>query len=434
MSDPPPQTRAPHGLGARLALVALALPLAVLAEVSIALFVIWIVGVSTLFVGVGIALLLAAMLGTRLVAGLHRQYASRVLAVPIARPYLRSAPGAGPVRRLSTVLTDPASWRDWAWLLVNATVGFALQILTFTLFIAGVFYLIYPFLWAVTPRQVFSSPFGFYTINHLADALVLVPIGLFFLSLWWLTALPIARGYARLAVSLLAPTKGSALRARVSQLTTSRAETVDTQAAELRRIERDLHDGAQARLVSLGMSLGLAEELLARDPEAARSLLAEARAATTSALAELRDLVRGIHPPVLADRGLDGAVRALALASPLPTTVSVALPGRLPAPVESAGYFAVAECLTNAIKHSRARSIAIDIGHADGRLQLRVRDDGQGGASLAGGTGLSGIQRRLAAFDGQLSLESPPGGPTEVRMSLPCELSSPRTSPSSGTA
>jgi signal transduction histidine kinase len=216
----------------------------------------------------------------------------------------------------------------------------------------------------------------------------------------------------------------------VQQLASSRAETVDAQASELRRIERDLHDGAQARLASLGMSLGLAEQMMVKDPEAARLLLLEARESTSTALVELRDLVRGIHPPVLADRGLEGAVQALALVNPVPTTVTVDLPGRLPAPVETAGYFAIAEALANAIKHSGARHILITVGFAGGQLLIQVSDDGRGGAQIRAQGGLRGVERRLKAFDGTLTLNSPAGGPTDVRMSLPCALSSPKTSPS----
>jgi signal transduction histidine kinase len=241
-------------------------------------------------------------------------------------------------------------------------------------------------------------------------------------------------GYARVSRSLLAPTERALLRQRVDQLAESRAETVDTQAAELRRIERDLHDGAQARLVSLGMSLGLADDVLDRDPAAAKELLSEARAATSQALEELRDLVRGIHPPVLADRGVDGAIRALALACPLETDVDIEMSVRLPAPVESAAYFAVAESLTNVIKHAEATKAWIQLRYADGRLSMLVSDDGRGGADAGGGTGLRGIERRLAAFDGTLTVNSPLGGPTVLVMELPCESLSPKISPSSGTA
>ena len=216
----------------------------------------------------------------------------------------------------------------------------------------------------------------------------------------------------------------------------------------MRRIERDLHDGAQARLVAIGMTLDAAGQLLNTSPAAARALLAEARDSSVKALAELRDLVRGIHPPVLADRGLADAVRALALDSPLQVEVTSELPARPPAPVESAAYFAVSELLANVSKHARADRVWIDIRyhgpadgagmhsggmhsggmHSGGMLRIGVTDDGCGGADPAGGTGLRGIERRLAAFDGVLAAGSPPGGPTVMNMEIPCALSSPKTS------
>jgi len=311
---------------------------------------------------------------------------------------------------------------------------FTLSVLSFSLAAGSIFYLIYPFLFAVTPPEVFGNPFGFYRITSVAGAFPIVPLGLVCAVIWYWTARPLGRANARLMRGLLGPTEQATLRRRVKQLAESRADTVDTQAAELRRIERDLHDGAQARLVSLGMSLGLAEEVLADNPDAARRLLTEARESTTSALSELRNLVRGIHPPVLADRGLDGAVRALALANPVPTDVIIDIPGRLPAPLESAAYFAVAASLTNAIKHGGAGKITVHVNYSPGALSMRISDDGRGGADPAKGAGLRGIERRLAAFDGRLSVDSPVGGPTDVRMTLPCEMLSQRTSPSSETA
>jgi signal transduction histidine kinase len=196
----------------------------------------------------------------------------------------------------------------------------------------------------------------------------------------------------------------------------------------MRRIERDLHDGAQARLVAMGMTLDAAGQVLDENPAAARALLAEARDASAKALAELRDLVRGIHPPVLADRGLTDAVRALVLDGPLRAQLASELPGRLPAPVESAAYFAVSELLANVSKHAGTRQAWIDIRHADRMLRIGVTDDGRGGADPAGGTGLRGIERRAAAFDGVLAVSSPPGGPTVVNLEIPCALSSPKTS------
>jgi len=242
------------------------------------------------------------------------------------------------------------------------------------------------------------------------------------------------------------------LAGRVEQLTQTRADAVDTAAAELRRVERDLHDGAQARLVALGMNLRAAERLIPTSPQAAMALVTEARETSAKALTELRDLIRGVHPPVLADRGLADAIRALALDTPVRTETDIDLPGRLDPPVESACYFAVAEALANAVKHSGARLVQIRIRHSPdprspyadprppyadprapmppvpGLLRIEVTDDGMGGADPARGTGLQGVERRLGTFDGILAVNSPPGGPTMIIMEVPCALSSPRTS------
>jgi len=206
---------------------------------------------------------------------------------------------------------------------------------------------------------------------------------------------------------------------RIETLETSRAGAVSQQESELRRIERDLHDGAQARLVSLGMSLGMAEQKLEADPEAARTLVAEARAGVGEALTELRNLVRGIHPPILGDRGLGAAIGALADASPMPVRVTVDVRERPPAPVETAAYFVVAEALANAAKHAGARSVDVNARRANGVLTVEVTDDGAGGADPAG-QGLAGLRRRVEALDGTLSVTSPAGGPTIVRAVLPC--------------
>ena len=217
------------------------------------------------------------------------------------------------------------------------------------------------------------------------------------------------------------------LAGRVARLTESRGHAVDAAAAELRRIERDLHDGAQARLVALGMNLRAVERVLPGSPQAALALVAEARETSVRALNELRDLIRGICPPVLADRGLGHAVQALVLDTPLPTALEVDLPGRLTAPVESACYFAVAEALANAVKHSGARHAGIRIQYSSGVLRIQVADDGVGGADPAQGTGLLGVERRLGTFDGIMAVSSPPGGPTMIAMEVPCALLSPKT-------
>ena len=210
---------------------------------------------------------------------------------------------------------------------------------------------------------------------------------------------------------------------RVRRLTATRVDAVGTAAAELRRVERDLHDGAQARLIALGISLRATEGLIKTDPDAALALVAAARENSARALAELRGLVAGINPPVLAERGLGDAIRALALDTPVATTADIDLPGRLPAPVEAAAYFAVAEAIANAAKHAGARSVYIRAAHSAGVLRIEVSDDGTGGADPAQGTGLRGVERRLGTFDGVLAVSSPLGGPTIVAIEVPCASS-----------
>jgi signal transduction histidine kinase len=381
---------------------------------------------------VGLPLLLGSVALLRGFAGLHRARAAALLGVEVERPY-RPVRGRGLIARVKGIASDLATWRDIAWVLVNATLGTALRLLSVALLVAALAGLAFPAIWAALPPGTDVGLVGVVRVTDQSGANLVAVEGLLLLLLWWVAAPGMLRADARLTRWLLAPTERARLANRVRQLAETRAETVDTQAAELRRIERDLHDGVQARLVALGMSLGMADELVGEDPHAARELLAEARQRTGQALAELREVVRGIHPPVLADRGLEGAVRALALANPLPTEVEVDIPGRLPAPVESAAYFAVAETLGNVIKHSQATRSWVRLRYADGRLVMVVGDDGRGGADPGNGTGLLGIRRRLAAFDGTLVVTSPPGGPTIVTMELPCESSSPKTTPSSGT-
>jgi signal transduction histidine kinase len=214
--------------------------------------------------------------------------------------------------------------------------------------------------------------------------------------------------------------RNSDLLNRVRRLTITRVDAVDTAAAELRRIERDLHDGMQARLVALGISLRATERLIRTNPDAAVALVAETRENSARALADLRALVRGINPPVLAERGLGDAIRALALDCPVLATAEVDLPRRLPPPVEAAAYFAVAEALANAAKHAGARSVHIRAAQAVGALRIEVTDDGAGGADPSRGTGLRGVERRLGTVDGVLAVSSPPGGPTIVVIEVPC--------------
>jgi signal transduction histidine kinase len=353
----------------------------------------------------------------RQLTGLTRRLCGEWCGVPIASPYRPGPAGEGEFglvtwsQRRRWVMDDPATWRDLAWMLVNPWLGAALAGGSLAAIVYGIFGLALPHgstqLAGVTP--------------HPALGILLAVAG--FVAAPWLL-----RGYGELARSLLGPTQQAALAQRVRHLAQTRSDTIDTGAAEMRRIERDLHDGAQARLVAMGMTLDAAGQLIDTNPAAAQALLIEARDSSVKALAELRDLVRGIHPPVLADRGLSEAVRALALDSPLRARVTSELCGRPPAPVESAAYFAVCELLANVAKHADAGTVWIDIRHDGGVLRIGVTDDGRGGADPAGGSGLRGIERRLAAFDGVLAISSPPGGPTVMNMELPCALSSPKTS------
>jgi signal transduction histidine kinase len=222
-----------------------------------------------------------------------------------------------------------------------------------------------------------------------------------------------------LAMGLRAVTRGARSEARVEELTQSRAGAVEAAETQLRRIERDLHDGAQARLVALGMNIGLAEQQLAKDPEKAQEHLAEARKAAGAALQELRDLARGIHPPILTDRGLEAAIRALAAHAALPVAVDVELAARPPVAVETAAYFVAAEGLANALKHAQASRIDIHVHERQDAVVVRVLDDGRGGVSESNG-GLHGLRQRVEALDGSLRIASPDGGPTVIEAVLPC--------------
>ncbi len=388
--------------------------------------------VMLLVPGVGLLAFSGVVRLVRIRTDLERRLAAKA-AITVNRPYRPVPEQLNPWRRFRWLVTDTATWLDFAWLLPGAITGFVLGLLAFAIPLYGLQgALVLPFwIWLATD----SYSYGLYwPIVNAAEAIMTVPQGLLILTMGLIVAPWLRWLHVRFGKLLLAPSRATELANRVRQLTATRADTVDAQAAELRRIERDLHDGAQARLVSLSMTIGLAEELLRRDPDRALRLLGEAREASAVALVELRHLVRGIHPPVLAERGLDGAVRALALGLPLPVTVETDLPGRPETPVESAAYFAVAEALANVTRHSGARTSWVGLRYVDGALAMEIGDDGAGGADPAVGTGLRGIERRLAAFDGTMALSSPPGGPTVVTMELPCVLSSPKISPSSGTA
>ncbi|MFC4588068.1 sensor histidine kinase [Sphaerisporangium corydalis] len=401
-----PRTAAGYGRG--LVLSILAVGNAVLLGLTAVVFL--------LCFGIGLIFLFPPLV--RAVRGRTRQ-ARRLSAawsgVEIAAPYRQAPPPPMPQRdgwyrdgrqlyRTSMIpafnrtwnwmIKDPATWRDFAWLTTEPLVGGLL---------------------AATPLAMLG--YGLVLVGGWQPMGVLTGLVLIALSVY--LAPRVIRVHGLWTRLLLAPTARAGLTNAMRHLTQVHTEAVDSQAAELRRIERDLHDGAQARLVAIGMTLGAAEELMDSDPNAAKALLAKVREASAASLVELRQLVRGIHPPVLAERGLGDAVRAMALDSPLKVTVSVDLPSRPDAPVESAAYFVISELLANASRHSDARTVSVDISHRRSAMRVTVVDDGHGGADPSRGSGLRGIERRLAAFDGVLALNSPPGGPTLATVDLP---------------
>jgi signal transduction histidine kinase len=390
-------------------------------------------------IGLGLLLLPPTAAYLRWLADLRRRKVRDWRGIEIPRPY-RPEPEFGSGfggywAKIRFHGTDPAFYRDGAWVLLDPVVGAVLAVVPIGIVLEGLYGIVISALWDLFVRNGFNDWFAFVHVHRGNEGMRWAPaaLGVLEIALGFAVAPKMLEWHARWSRVLLAPTPAQ-VEARMRHLTQTRADAVDTQAAELRRIERDLHDGAQARLVAMGMHLNAASQLMERDPAAAQRLLAEARDSSAKALSELRDLVRGIHPPVLADRGLVDAVRAVALDSPLDVQVNAEVPGRLDAPLESAAYFAVNEALTNVAKHAHATHVWIDLRVAAGMLKITVSDDGIGGADVEQGSGLRGIERRLATFDGILALSSPQGGPTVVTMELPCVSSSPKTSSSSGTA
>ncbi|MFF8440074.1 sensor histidine kinase [Streptomyces californicus] len=395
--------------------------------VSITLFVLAVVSISFILLGIGVFTTPVVLEAVRKHANQRRLWAATWSSVRIPVPYrpfpkdLRSGV-TGQVERTTLVLKDPATWRDLLWLLVDMTAGTVLAVLAAALMVYPVEGLVLAAgLWRVFRNDPYW--YGFVPVDSQATGIAALALGIVLFHLGMRASEPLLRAHFLLARTVLAPAQDEELARRVERLTETRHEAVDTAASELRRIERDLHDGAQARLVAMGMNLGTIEALVEKDPAQAKKMLAMARESSAEALTELRDLVRGIHPPVLAERGLGDAVRALALRLPVATEVTVELAGRAEAPVESAAYFAVSEALTNAVKHAQAERVYVDLHHTEGMLRISVTDDGKGGAVAGSGSGLSGIERRLGTFDGVLAVSSPAGGPTMVTMEIPCALS-----------
>lgn len=325
-----------------------------------------------------------------------------------------------PPTRLRPALVDPTTRRELRWLVRHATLGFPLGLLGVLLPTVAVRDSLFPLYWTFLPDDMTATSVGLGNAHSWPAALAVAMLG----AGWVVIILGLGPGMARLQSrpgrELLAAGPETDLSLRIAELTATRAAALDAHATELRRIERSLHDGTQNRIVSVTVLLGAARRMVARDPAAADELLERAQSAAEQALAELRTVSRSILPPVLADRGLAGALSGLAANCAVPCRIEVEVPERCAASVEATAYFIVAEALTNIAKHSGAEHATVTASSRGGRLLLSVEDDGRGGADEAGGSGLTGIRRRIAAHDGTLSLTSPPGGPTTLKVDLPC--------------
>jgi signal transduction histidine kinase len=390
----------------------------VLGFVSFMVVVVGVVaGVSLLVVVLaGVPVLLATMWLCWQFARAERARFALLTGVRIAEPPSPALRPSGQRRRW-WLLTSPAVWRSMVYALVRFPLGLAEGLLASIWWAAAVALLVSPAYYGLLPGGG-AHIGGFWVRSPLAVTVAALAGLVLLLAAPPLTQALVA-GDAAVTRWLIGPGSQAGLTARIGELETSRARVVDAGEAERRRIERDLHDGAQQRLVSLAMDLGRARARFADDPAAAERIVAEAHEQAKLALSELRSLVRGVHPPVLSDRGLDAALSGLAALSPVPVTVQASLPERCPAPVEAIAYFVVAEALTNIAKHARASHAEVTVTRHGGTLLVRVFDDGVGGADPRG-QGLAGLADRVAGVDGRLSVISPPGGPTVIGVMLPC--------------
>ncbi|MFF5211304.1 sensor histidine kinase [Streptosporangium sp. NPDC000396] len=390
-----------YGL-ACFALLASAIPL------SLALAVVW----------VGVPLFALTMLGWRGAAMLERRLLRLAFGATIRDPY-RPSPGGNLFLRWKDMFVDPATWKDLFYLLLLLPIGIGEFTVSVVLWGLALSLIIVPMslLFGGDPVPIGDG----LLVDTVPEALlcVLGGLGVFLVALYatrgmaWLHAL--------LGTVLLSTGEKNLLAARAACLRASRARGVDAAEAERRRIERDLHDGAQQRLLSVAMDLGRAQSKMDADPQGARELLAQAHAGTKAAIAELRDLARGIYPALLTDRGLDAALSSLAARAPVRVDLSVEVSHRPPAAVESIAYFIVAESLTNMAKHSSATEASVRVSREDQWVIVEVRDNGVGAAVPHAGGGLAGLADRAATIDGILTVDSPLGGPTLIRAELPCE-------------
>jgi hypothetical protein len=370
------------------------------------------VGGGLLVIGIGVPILAALFALAIFGAQAERSRIRVFLGVDIPSPYRYFPSEGAPWRRAWRLLKNPQLWRDMSYLVVLFPLG-----------ILGLFVVSLPLqFFLALPITILGGSTGVFAweVSNPAEGLLALILGVILILpcsvLINLTALL----HARVGLRLLAPSTEEVLIERVEELTESRSAVMRAMHLERRRIERDLHDGAQQRLVALAMELGIAREKLLSDPEGARVLIESSHEDAKLVLAELRDLVRGIHPAVLTDRGLDAAISAIAGRSPIPVEVEINLRERQPDEVEGTAYFIVVEALTNVAKHSQATRARVAIHRERGWLKVEISDNGRGGADLEGGSGLRGLRDRILALDGRFSLESEPGKGTTVRAEIPC--------------
>ncbi|WP_329266370.1 sensor histidine kinase [Streptomyces pseudovenezuelae] len=380
-------------------------------------------GAGLLVTFLGIPVFAAGLAGCRGLGALERARARGLLGLEVGDPEPLRMRKSGFMAWIGAVLKSGTSWRTLLYSVLHLPWALFSFVVSVNFWVYGWALLTYPLWFWVFPAYVGQDGLQLYGdqthhiyLDNPFEIGVTALVGLLFTlaTPWIVRALTTVD---RVMVhGLLGPTR---LSARVVELESDRGVVVDTAAADLRRIERDLHDGAQARLVALAMDLGLAKEKLTEDPAAAARMVDEAHGEVKTALQELRDLARGIHPAVLTDRGLDAALSAVASRCTVPVQVEVDLPAR-PAPaIEGIAYFTVSELLQNISKHSRATFAAVDVWRVENRLMLQVVDNGVGGAEVSSGTGLTGLAERLDAVDGILVVDSPVGGPTRVTAELP---------------
>ncbi|OZM69982.1 histidine kinase [Amycolatopsis antarctica] len=333
------------------------------------------VGLATMVIWVGIPVLLATTWLVRWFGDVERRWVRWALDTPVP-DRVPAPPGEPVLRRWRAQLTDSTTWRDLGYLML-------------------------------------IFPFGVFEFAFSIAATILLPLGVWVAPwLGWM--------HGQVALTMLSPPRTQKLEAKAQHLQASRARGVDAAEAERRRIERDLHDGAQQRLVSVAMSLGRAKSKLDNDPDAVRGLIDEAHSDAKLAVSELRDLARGIYPAVLADRGLDAALSAQAAKAPIHVDVSVQVDPRPPAAVETTAYFIVGETLTNVAKHSGATEAGVRLWRTEDTVVVEVTDNGHGGAQMRPHGGIAGLADRAATIDGVITVVSPPGGPTVIRADLPC--------------